>query len=79
MVAAYGSMDIADSIQVSMEIWAATRKALSYSCGCDISSCPGTYPTATCPGFRVGCGLGRELFTLPTHVLFFSQAVSPEC
>ena len=25
----------------------------------------GSYPTAACPGFHIGCRLARELFTLP--------------
>ena len=44
--------------------WAAIKKA-SQKCGGDTSSCPGPYPTAACPG----CRLGRELFTLPVYYL----------
>ena len=37
----------------SMDPRAATKKAL-HSCGGDTSSCPGPYPTTSCPVFQVG-------------------------
>ena len=37
-----------------MEPWAATKKALLYSCGSDTSSCQIPYPKAACPEFHVG-------------------------
>ena len=44
---------------------AATCECALYLCGSDTSSWLGSYATAACPEFHVGCRLGRELFTLP--------------
>ena len=37
---------------MSMELWAAAKKALSW-CGDDTSSCPSCWPKATCPECHV--------------------------
>ena len=51
-----------------IEIWGATKKALSYSqCGGDSSSCP-IPPLPNGRLSRVSRGLGRELFTLSSCV-----------
>ena len=47
---------------MSMEPWAATKKAL-HQCGGDTSSCPGPYPTVTCPEFHVCCRLNQNFST----------------
>ena len=35
--------------------------------------CPDPYLTVACPEFHVVCRLGRELFTLPTYIIFIRR------
>ena len=50
--------------------WAATEKAL-HLCRGDNNSGPVPYLAAACLEFHFGRRIGRELFTLPTYIIFY--------
>ena len=59
---------------MSMEPWAATKRALR-QCGDDISPCPGPYSMAACPEFHFGCRLSWELFALPLYYVLTGEHI----